>query len=145
MKYPISVYASFFLYPFVLFLFSFILTSISPILYTLVYNLLLVCLLSYSCVIRNDDSNRRSKRSVTHFSRKRDSSHCTEKGTLNRQTGQIQQYSFTFGNQYHIFDNRLQAFIREGVVITARLNTVDTSSFTWQASLDASITTEELY
>jgi len=64
---------------------------------------------------------------------------------LNRQTGQIQQYSFTFGNQYHIFDNRLQAFIREGVVITARLNTVDTSSFTWQASLDASITTEELY
>ena len=64
---------------------------------------------------------------------------------LNRQTGQIQQYTFTFGNQYQVFDNRLQAFLREGVVITARLNTVDTSSFNLQASLDASITTEELY
>ncbi len=64
---------------------------------------------------------------------------------LNRQTGQLKQYSFTFGNQYQVFDNRLQAFIREGVVITARLQTVDTSSFNWQTTLDASITTEELY
>jgi hypothetical protein len=64
---------------------------------------------------------------------------------LNRQTGQLQQYAFTFGNQYQVFDNRLQAFLREGVVITARLNTVDTSSFNWQATLDASITSEELY
>lgn len=64
---------------------------------------------------------------------------------LNRQTGHLQQYSFTFGNQYQVFDNRLQSFIREGVVITARLQTIDTSSFTWQTNLDASITTEELY
>lgn len=64
---------------------------------------------------------------------------------LNRQSGQLQQYRFTFGNQYTVFDNRLQAFLRDGVVITARLQTVETSSFTWQASLDASITTEELY
>lgn len=64
---------------------------------------------------------------------------------LNRQTGQLQEYSFTFGNQYQVFDNRLQAFIREGVIITARLQTIDTSSFSWQANLDASITTEELY
>ena len=74
--------------------------------------------------------------------------HCTPLDdvlALNRQTGQTQQYSFTFGNQYQVFDNRLQAFLREGVVITARLQTVETSSFHWQASLDASITTEELY
>lgn len=64
---------------------------------------------------------------------------------LNRQTGHLQQYSFTFGNQYQVFDNRLQSFIREGVVIIARLNTIDASSFIWQANLDATITTEELY
>ena len=64
---------------------------------------------------------------------------------LNRQSGQLLQYRFTFGNQYQVFDNRLQAFLRDGVVITARLQSVDTSSLTWQASLDASITTEELY
>jgi cell division septation protein DedD len=74
--------------------------------------------------------------------------HCTTLDdvlALNRQTGQIQQYTFTFGNQYRIFDNRLQAFLRYGVATTARLNTIDTSSFNLQSSLDASITTEELY
>ena len=64
---------------------------------------------------------------------------------LNRQSGQLRQYRFTFGNKYRVFDNRLQAFLRDGIVITARLQTVETSSFQWQASLDASITTEELY
>ena len=55
------------------------------------------------------------------------------------------RFIFTFGNQYRVFDNRLQAFLRDGVVITARLQMVDTSSFAWQASLDVSITTEESY
>jgi hypothetical protein len=64
---------------------------------------------------------------------------------LNRQTGQMQQYVFSFGRQYQVFDNRSQAFLREGVAAGANLGPVDTTSFSLLGTLDTSIRGEELY
>jgi hypothetical protein len=64
---------------------------------------------------------------------------------LNRQTGQIQQYVFSFGRQYRVFDNRSQAFLREGLAANANLGPVDTTSFSLLGTLDSSIRGEELY
>ena len=64
---------------------------------------------------------------------------------LNRQTGQVQQYVFSFGLQYQVFDSRSQAFLREGVAADANLGPVDTTSFSLLGTLNTSIRGEELY
>ncbi len=64
---------------------------------------------------------------------------------LNRQTGQVQQFIFTFGNQYRVFDNRSQAFLRDGAVSAPTMSTVNSSSFVPQTILNAGIINDELY
>jgi hypothetical protein len=64
---------------------------------------------------------------------------------LDRQTGEIQQYVFSFGRQFQVFDNRIQPFVREGLASTSRLNMVDTTSFSLTATLPTDIHGEELY
>ncbi len=64
---------------------------------------------------------------------------------LNRQTGQIEQYVFSFGNQYPVYDNRSQPFDREGVASQPALVTVDASVFSLLNTLSTSIRNEELY
>lgn len=66
---------------------------------------------------------------------------------LDRKTGQIQQYLFSFGRQFQVFDNRVQPFVREGLapVTKSHLNMVDTTSFSLIATLPTPIHGEELY
>ncbi len=64
---------------------------------------------------------------------------------LDRQTGLIQQYVFSFGRQFKVYDNRIQAFLREGVVAAERVVSVDTTTFSVLATLDTTIKDEELY
>lgn len=64
---------------------------------------------------------------------------------LDRQTGEIQQYAFSFGRQFHVFDNRIQSFVREGLTSTNRLNMIDTTSFSLLTTLPTDIHGEELY
>ncbi len=64
---------------------------------------------------------------------------------LNRQTGQIEQYVFSFGNQYSVYDNRSQPFDREGLATQPALVTVDASVFSLLTTLSTSIRNEELY
>jgi hypothetical protein len=64
---------------------------------------------------------------------------------LNRQTGQIQQYAFSFGDQFHEFDNRSTAFERNGIASKARVNSIDTTTFSLLATLKTSVRDEELY
>jgi hypothetical protein len=75
--------------------------------------------------------------------------HCTTGDdilVLNRQTGLMQQYVFSFGRQLTVYDNRIQAFLREGV-LTAQLSSVsvDTSLFSVLSTLETNIQQEELY
>lgn len=62
---------------------------------------------------------------------------------LNRQTGQVQQFIFTFGNEYHVFDNRSQSFLRDGAA--PAMSTVNASSFVPQTILNTGILNDELY
>ncbi len=66
---------------------------------------------------------------------------------LNRATGQIEQFAFTFGNRYQVFDNRLASFLREGVIPASspHLHVVDTPRLTLTATLDVGITDQEVY
>ncbi len=66
---------------------------------------------------------------------------------LDRKTGQIQQYLFSFGRQFQVFDNRVQAFVREGLApaTNSHLNMVDTTSFSLLETLNTTIHGEELY
>ncbi len=64
---------------------------------------------------------------------------------LNRKSGQVHQYIFSFGNHFKVFDNRVQAFLREGVTSTATLSAVDATSFSLMSTLDTSIHNQELY
>ncbi len=66
---------------------------------------------------------------------------------LNRTTGQMEQYSFIFGRQYEVLDNRSQAFVRAGLddSFAARLQPIDTTTFKSVASFYTSINGEELY
>ena len=76
-------------------------------------------------------------------------SHTCTKGddilVLDRKTGQAKQYVFSFGNRFKVFDNRVQAFLREGVASISSLAAVDASSISLMSTLDTSIHTEELY
>jgi hypothetical protein len=64
---------------------------------------------------------------------------------LNRQTGQMEQYAFTFGRTFKIYDNRLQAFERVGIASKPRFTSVDTTVFKFVSSLEIEIKNEELY
>jgi hypothetical protein len=64
---------------------------------------------------------------------------------LNRKTGQAKQYVFSFGNRFKVFDNRVQAFLREGIAPLVNLSAVDATSFSLMSTLDTSIHNEELY
>ncbi|HEX6480686.1 MAG TPA: CHAP domain-containing protein [Ktedonobacteraceae bacterium] len=83
-----------------------------------------------------------------------DRSHCLANHTcatgddilvLNRQLGQLQQYIFSFGKQFNVFDNRSQSFLRNGVAPQGVLSSVDTTTFSLVVTLDTSIRGEELY
>jgi CHAP domain len=64
---------------------------------------------------------------------------------LNRKTGQVKQYVFSFGNRFKVFDNRVQAFLRDGVASLVSLSAVDASSFSMLSTVDTGIHNEELY
>ena len=64
---------------------------------------------------------------------------------LDRQTGQIQQYIFNFGNQYQVTDNRSQGVVRTGVAASQVLASIDGSIFNLEATLNTTIRGEELY
>ena len=64
---------------------------------------------------------------------------------LNRKTGQAKQYIFFFGNRFKVFDNRTQAFLREGAASKPLLSAVDATSFSLMSTLETNIHNEELY
>ncbi len=64
---------------------------------------------------------------------------------LNRATGQIQQYVFTFGRQYQVINNRAQPFVRDGFSTSSEYRTVDTTLFQVVGTFATSIGNEELY
>ena len=64
---------------------------------------------------------------------------------LDRKTGKMQQYVFSFGRRFQVFDNRSQSFVREGLASPNRMNMVDTTSFSLLATLPTDIHGEELY
>ena len=64
---------------------------------------------------------------------------------LDRKTGQIGQYVFSFGRKFQVYDNRSQAFVRQGVANDVRLNQVDTTTFSLLTTLTTNIRDEELY
>lgn len=64
---------------------------------------------------------------------------------LNRKTGQLEEYAFSFGLKYQVFDNRLQPFMREGVASDYQIQSVDTSTFNVVTTFDTTIRDEELY
>ncbi len=64
---------------------------------------------------------------------------------LDRQTGQIGQYVFSFGRKFQVYDNRSQAFLRQDGVPDTRLNKVDTTTFSLLNTLSTNIHDEELY
>ncbi|MBV9617074.1 MAG: CHAP domain-containing protein [Ktedonobacteraceae bacterium] len=83
-----------------------------------------------------------------------DRSHCVTNGNctsgddilvLNRDTGQLEQYVFSFGRKFQVYDNRIQAFVRDGVVSDNHLNAVDTTTFNLMTTLKTNIRNEELY
>ena len=64
---------------------------------------------------------------------------------LDRKTGRLEQYAFAFGNQYHVYDNRSQAFERAKGSSAGSLTSIDTSTFSLLTALNTSIRGEELY
>ncbi len=64
---------------------------------------------------------------------------------LDRQSGQISQYTFEFGRTFQIYDNRAQGFVRQGVTTDRRVNTIDTTTFRLVNKLSTTIKNEELY
>ncbi len=64
---------------------------------------------------------------------------------LNRQTGAIQQYAFSFGQPISVLDNRSQPYVRDGVGNSQRVDSIETTSFTLLSTFQTSIHNEELY
>lgn len=64
---------------------------------------------------------------------------------LDRTSGMVEQYVFSFANQFNVFDSRSQAFLREGVATTEHVLPVDATSFSMLTSLPGTIHNEELY
>ncbi len=80
-----------------------------------------------------------------------DHSACVTNGTcgkgddilvLNRKTGQIHQYVFSFGRQYQIIDHRAQAFKD---TTDKQYRSVDTTTFQAVGTFNTKISSEELY
>jgi surface antigen len=64
---------------------------------------------------------------------------------LNRQTGQLEQYVFSFGRTFAVYDNRIQGYLREGVPVQEHVQSIDTTLFSLVDSLNTPIKNEELY
>lgn len=64
---------------------------------------------------------------------------------LDRTTGLVQQCVFSFGNQFSVYDNRVQAFLREGIAATAQVLPVDASMFSLLDAVNTTIGNEELH
>ena len=64
---------------------------------------------------------------------------------LDRTTDMVQQYLFSFGNQFNVYDNRAQAFLLEGIAAIEGIFPADTNLFSLLFSIDTSIRDEELY
>ena len=64
---------------------------------------------------------------------------------LDRQTGHLEQFVFSFGRAFKVFDNRTMSFIRNGIVSDLHQKIVDSTTFNLPQSLDTSIRGEELY
>ncbi|HET7638868.1 MAG TPA: hypothetical protein VFK47_09040, partial [Ktedonobacteraceae bacterium] len=64
---------------------------------------------------------------------------------LDRRTGQLEQFVFSFGNQYQVNDNRSQPFARGTTRTLESLTSIDTSTFSLLTTLNTSIRGEELY
>lgn len=64
---------------------------------------------------------------------------------LNRQSGLVQQFVFSFGNQFNVYDNRIQGFLRNGMASTVSVFPVDSSLFSLLTSENSTIHSEELY
>jgi len=64
---------------------------------------------------------------------------------LDRKTGQVEQYVFSFGRQFQVYDNRVQPFIRQGIDTSERINSVDTTTFKLVTTLSTPIRDEEIY
>jgi hypothetical protein len=64
---------------------------------------------------------------------------------LDRTTGMVQQYVFSFGNQFNVYDNRIQSFLRDGLASTVTLFPIDASMFKLLNSVASTIHNEELY
>ena len=64
---------------------------------------------------------------------------------LNRRTGEMVQYSFTFGHQYKVLDSRSQAFVRSGNDAETRYRAIDTTTFKAVGTFSTTISGEELY
>ena len=64
---------------------------------------------------------------------------------LDRQTGHLEQFVFSFGRAFKVFDNRTMSFIRNGVAADVHPKIVDTTTFDLLQSLDTTIRGEEIY
>lgn len=64
---------------------------------------------------------------------------------LNRHSGQLERYIFSFGRQYSVYDNRSQAFTRQGVQVQDQVTAIDSTSYSLVESLNTSLKNEELY
>ena len=64
---------------------------------------------------------------------------------LNRKTGQIQQYVFTFGRQYQVINNRARPYAHDGVSSDHSFKTVDTTMFKLVGTFNTNIKNEEVY
>ncbi|GCE46822.1 CHAP domain-containing protein [Thermosporothrix hazakensis] len=85
-----------------------------------------------------------------------DRSHCTKQTekeclqqdailVLNRETGKMQYYVFSFGRKVKVFDNRVRAFERHGIASEQYIETKDTTTFDLISTIQTSIKDEELY
>ena len=83
-----------------------------------------------------------------------DRSRCVQSGdcsrgddilVLDRKTGQVKQYIFTFGRQFQVYDNRAQSFIRQGIDTSEHIDSVDTTTFKLVTTLSTPIRDEEVY
>lgn len=64
---------------------------------------------------------------------------------LDRTTGLVEQYVFSFGNLFGVYDNRIQAYLRDGLMIEAKMFPVDASLFKLLTAEGSTIHGEELY
>lgn len=85
-----------------------------------------------------------------------DRSRCQDQGecasgddilVLNRETGQLQQYIFSFGREFKIYDNRTRAFERQGIAPASGeyISSLDTTTFNLVSTLMTDIHNQELY